>query len=49
MTTLTEEQSAYVYFNDLVDTKLIATAGSGKTHTIIQKLCHMIENKILKR
>lgn len=48
MTTLTEEQSSYVYFDDLIDTKLIATAGSGKTHTIIQKISYMIENKILK-
>lgn len=48
MTTLTDEQSVYVYFDDLIDTKLIATAGSGKTHTIIEKMNHIIENKILK-
>lgn len=48
MTTLTDEQSSYVYFDDLEDTKLIATAGSGKTHTIIEKMNHIIENKILK-
>jgi hypothetical protein len=48
MSQLTEEQRAYVYFNDLVDTKLIATAGSGKTFTIIQKMDHVVQEKILK-
>jgi hypothetical protein len=48
MSQLTEEQHAYVYFEDLVDTKLIATAGSGKTFTIIQKMDYIVEKKILK-
>jgi hypothetical protein len=48
MSQLTDEQSAYVNFNELIDTKLIATAGSGKTFTIIQKMDHIINDKILK-
>jgi hypothetical protein len=45
---LTDEQSAYVYFKDNVCTKLLATAGSGKTHTIIKKLEYLISEKIFK-
>lgn len=48
MSQLTDEQSAYVHFNNLVDTKLIATAGSGKTFTIIQKMDFMIKENIFK-
>jgi thymidine kinase len=44
---LTEEQTAYVKFDKLIDTKLIATAGSGKTFTIIQKMHRLIHKKIL--
>lgn len=45
---LTNEQHAYVYFDKNVDTRLIATAGSGKTFTIIQKIVHIIEEQILE-
>jgi Mimiviridae putative ATP-dependent DNA helicase len=48
MTQLTSEQAAYINFDKHVDTKLIATAGSGKTFTIIQKMKHMIEDNIIK-
>jgi hypothetical protein len=48
MSQLTDEQSSYVFFDELVDTKLIATAGSGKTFTIIQKMDHLIKEKILE-
>ena len=48
MSELTDEQYSYVHFDELIDTKLIATAGSGKTFTIIQKINHMITKNILK-
>lgn len=46
MSNFTEEQYSYITFNDKIDTKLIATAGSGKTHTIIHKINYMIKNNI---
>jgi len=49
MNNFTDEQSSYIFFNELIDTKLIATAGSGKTHTIIHKLDYMITNNILDK
>jgi hypothetical protein len=47
MVNFTQEQLDYINFDQLVDTKLIATAGSGKTFTIIQRMKHLIENEIL--
>ena len=47
MYNLTDEQNAYINFNEHIDTKLIATAGSAKTFTVIQKAKHIIENGIL--
>lgn len=46
MTNFTHEQNSYIIFTDHCDTKLIATAGSGKTFTIIQKMNYLIQNKI---
>lgn len=48
MSQLTDEQREYVYFDKLIDTRLIATAGSGKTFTIIQRMDHLIREKILE-
>ncbi|ATZ80594.1 ATP-dependent DNA helicase [Bodo saltans virus] len=45
---LTDEQSAYIHFKENICTKLLATAGSGKTHTIIKKLEYLITEKIFK-
>lgn len=46
MSQLTEEQQRYVDHDNSIDTKLIATAGSGKTFTIIQKMKKIIEDNI---
>jgi len=48
MSQLTTEQHDYITFSDPIDTKLIATAGSGKTFTIIQKMDYLIRENIYK-
>lgn len=41
------EQQCYIEFTGLEDTKLLATAGSGKTFCIIQHIKHLTENGIM--
>lgn len=48
MSQFTDEQSAYIEFDELIDTRLLATAGSGKTFTIIQRMKYIIENELLE-
>lgn len=43
---LSEEQKAYVHFLEKCDTKLLATAGSGKTLCIIEHMNYLIENGV---
>lgn len=43
---LSDEQKKYIFFNERKDTKLLATAGSGKTYCIIQHINYLINNKI---
>ena len=38
----TKEQESYIFDDELCDTKLIASAGSGKTFTIIFRMQHLI-------
>jgi hypothetical protein len=45
---LTDEQEKYIKFTELVDTKLIACAGSGKTRCIIFRMEHLIKSKIVQ-
>lgn len=42
MATLSEEQRAYVTSDFIGDTKLLATAGSGKTFCIIKRIEHLV-------
>ena len=44
----TEEQNNYIQYNKVADTKLIATAGSGKTRSIIARMDYLISQNILK-
>lgn len=46
-TNFTEEQRKYINFDKLIDTKLLACAGSGKTRCIIFKLDRLIRKKIV--
>jgi hypothetical protein len=41
-----EEQKAYINNNDISDTKLLATAGSGKTFCIIHRIRYCIDHNI---
>lgn len=41
-----EEQKTYMSFMEKVDTKLLATAGSGKTFCIIHRIRHLIDNNV---
>lgn len=45
--TISEEQKSYIEFTDLTDTKLLATAGSGKTFCIIQHVKHLVSAGIV--
>jgi len=44
---VSDEQGEYIHFSELVDTKLLATAGSGKTFCIIQHIKHLVSNNIV--
>ncbi len=45
---LTHEQYNYITFNDRVDTKLIACAGSGKTQCIVLRNIYLLENHLFE-
>ena len=44
--TYSEEQAQYIYFTEKCDTKLLATAGSGKTFCIIHRMQNLINHGI---
>lgn len=43
---LTDEQYDYITFSEIIDTKLLACAGSGKTQALILKNIFLLENNI---
>ena len=45
----TEEQTKYIYNDNIDDTKLIAAAGSGKTRCIIFRLEYLIKKKLIPK
>ena len=44
MTEFTDEQSTYIKYNEMSDTRLIAVAGAGKTKCIISRMEYLIDN-----
>lgn len=43
----TDEQYKYIVYDKFENTKLLASAGSGKTHTLINRMTFLIEEEIL--
>jgi len=48
MSKFTDEQNNYITYKELTDSVLLATAGAGKTFTIIHRLKHIVDSKIFK-
>jgi hypothetical protein len=44
--TYSDEQSAYIFTECRGNTKLLATAGSGKTFCIIHRICNIVKTKV---
>jgi hypothetical protein len=49
MDNYTEEQLAYINYDGIDDTKLLACAGSGKTRCIIARIDYLVSNKIFNK
>ena len=44
-----QEQAEYIFYENVVqDTKLLATAGSGKTFCILHHIKHLVDNNLVK-
>jgi hypothetical protein len=49
MSQFTDQQKQYITYDKLTNTKLISGAGSGKTHTIVFRINHLVESKTFKQ
>lgn len=43
-----QEQALYIHYEGTEDTKLLATAGSGKTFCIIHHICHVVKKGLVE-